>query len=80
MAVEGGPAGSRTLDQFEASVQQENRRDEAGSELGARLSILAATGSTIPVGGAEGTTPTISPPLGGGGTGSIEVRGTLDAN
>jgi tetratricopeptide (TPR) repeat protein len=80
VTIESGPAGNGTVQQFEASVQENNRREEAGSELGGRLAHLAVTGGLIPTIDTDGNIPTIAPPLGGGGTGSIAVRGTLDAN
>ncbi len=77
-AIEGGPAGSRTLEQFESSVQRENRLEQAVTDLGSALSTLAALGSNIPIPGVGGTSPVIVPPLGGRGTGSIIIRGNLD--
>lgn len=75
--LSGGPARA-DLGQFEGEIKKQNRRRLADRGLGQQLSTLAHGHGRIPARTGDANPPHIVPPLSGGGTGVVVVKGVID--
>ncbi len=75
--LSGGPARA-DLGSFEGEIKKQNQRRMARQGLGQRLSALAHGHGRIPARAGDANPPQIVPPLSGGGTGVVIVRGVIN--
>lgn len=75
--LSGGPARAG-LGSFEGEIKKQNRKRMARRGLGQQLSTLAHGQGRIPARTGDANPPRIVPPLSGGGTGVVVVKGVID--